>query len=527
MPRKNNVEQAPEVKQEASAAVYNSVQVASDSQQYPSGDQRPISAPVSAQGGRSVELTPDMQEKLRQAMEAHDMDDTWTEHRQWLLAEDEWPMQWPPGVAGELAKAMYCASYYPQQEISILSTLALLSGVAGRVYRTPSNATLSLYYILVAPTGAGKDALHDHVPALIRYSGMPAAEKFVTQEKFVSSQAIHRRLLESPGFLAMHTEFGKRLRKVASPKSRGGPDDDFVNILIEVYEKKFLDGVTRAKVDDSFPGVPWPALSFVGETTPQTFSGALTNEMMEDGFFSRFLTVVTTTLSIEANPEGKLSLTPSTYRAWVSLVGQALTLDSAPNLKPIMVEYLNADSKEKLEYFQKDCRKKFATADEKNDIYGVAAWNRAHIKALKVASLLAVADNPHYPKITLGHATWAIVLVRQEAHIFLDRVESGDVGDGDDVREKKVLEIFKRVIIGELKGGIPERNPQVVPRRIIQTNTSRLAPFKNHPLGAARALDATIKSLLDDGILWEMDKIKAAEEFGYQGRCFMMIRGID
>ncbi|MFD1217135.1 DUF3987 domain-containing protein [Microbulbifer celer] len=444
-------------------------------------------------------------------------------HRQWLLAEDEWPMQWPLGVAGELAKSIYCASYLPQQEVSILATLALLSGVTGRVYRTPTNATLSQYYLLVSKTGTGKDELHKHIPPLIRYSKMPAADRFIMQERFVSRQALHKRLLESPGFLAMHPEVGKRFATIASPRTQGGPDHEFGNMLTEAYEKQFLEGITRAKAEDSFSGVEWPALSFVGDTTPGALYRALTPEMMEDGFFSRFLTMTVTTDRPQSNKEGILYLDPPTRRAWVSLVGQSLTLDRAQPLQPITVEY-GPSTEERFDEFEEKCRQKVIAANRDDDITGAAVWNRAHIKALKVASLLAVADNCQQPKINLANTVWAIGLVQRDARTFLDRVEAGDVGDGDDVRQKKVLEICKRVIIGELKGGLPDHNPQVIPRRVIQLNTCKLAPFKNHRDGATRAMEAAIKSLVDDGYLWEKDKIKAAEEFSYQGRCFQLLR---
>ena len=67
------------------------------------------------------------------------------------LTEGELRMRWPVGLAGDIAKAIYRASYLPQQEVAIVSTLALLSGIAGRAYRTPTGATLSQYYLLVAP----------------------------------------------------------------------------------------------------------------------------------------------------------------------------------------------------------------------------------------------------------------------------------------------------------------------------------------------------------------------------------------
>ena len=75
------------------------------------------------------------------------------------------PMEWPIGGAGYIAKAIFSASFLPQQEVAIIATLSLLSGVAGRAYRTPTGATLSQYYLLVAHSGSGKDAIHKIIPS--------------------------------------------------------------------------------------------------------------------------------------------------------------------------------------------------------------------------------------------------------------------------------------------------------------------------------------------------------------------------
>ena len=45
-------------------------------------------------------------------------------------------------------------------------------------------------------------------------------------------------------------------------------------------------------------------------------------------------------------------------------------------------------------------------------------WNRAHLKVLKVASLLAVADNYIFPVINNDHATWAMKLVERGMDVF-------------------------------------------------------------------------------------------------------------
>lgn len=454
------------------------------------------------------------------------------------VIEGEQPMRWPSGVTGRIAKAIHRASFLPQQEVAIVAALAALSGVMGRAYRTPTGATLSQYYLLVAPTGSGKDAIYKCIPKLLRASGFPSADRFAVSERFASAPALHRRILETPGFLALHPEFGKRLATIASPRAKGGHDQQFGEFLTAAYEKEFMEGITRSGKDDSLPGMEWPALSFLGETTPQTFYRALTVEMMEDGFFSRFLTMAVTSERPPSNHDASLQLDSFASDQWSLIVEMALDINNIPHnlpqnvmlagnpppLQPVQVQYRHADAKTDFSEFEEQCRQRVNDANRNGDLFGAAVWNRAHLKALKVASLLAVADNCMSPTITGAHTDWAIYLIERDAKTFLDKVDSGDVGDGDDTRQKKVLEICLRVIKGELKDKRPRMNEDgIITRRVLQSNTSRLAPFKNHPLGGAKALDETIKTLVNDGRLMKADKYKMAEIYGEQGDCYRYI----
>ena len=435
------------------------------------------------------------------------------------------PMEWPIGGAGYIAKAIFSASFLPQQEVAIIATLSLLSGVAGRAYRTPTGATLSQYYLLVAHSGSGKDAIHKIIPRILREIGIEGALNFVAAERFASGAALHRRVLEAPGFLALHAEFGKRLAIISSPKSSGGPDQQFVDKLIEAYEKDYMEGIFKSRPEDCVDGVEWPSLSFLGETTPQTFYRALTGQMMEDGFFSRFITISVTSDRPPPNPAQEFDISGETWDALNPLVERAIKINDTFPLKPISVRYVGCEAEREMDEFEEECRGKINKAKQDDDSFGSAVWSRAHIKALKVASLLAVADDCEGPKICIGSAAWAIDFVRRDVKTLLAKVESGDVGDGDDVRQKKVMQLCQKVVAGKLKDKNKKLNPHgVVTRRVLQTNTSGLAPFKNHPLKASKALDEAIRALVDMGYLMIVDKHEAVELWSEHGTCYRVIR---
>src|SRR3546814_608525 len=133
-------------------------------------------------------------------------------------------------------------------------------------------------------------------------------------------------------------------------------------------------------------------------------------------------------------------------------------------------------------------------------------WNRAHLKALRVAALLAVGDNFTNPIVTVEQAQWAIGLIEYGNGTFLGRIESGEVGVGTDSgREQKVIDVCLEFLgladnhkkLGEYKHGKAMRDAGIVPRRYIQQRTQRFSMFENHPLRhTASMLAAARKSVV-------------------------------
>ncbi len=155
--------------------------------------------------------------------------------------------------------------------------------------------------------------------------------------------------------------------------------------------KRFLEGKSYSNADNSIDGVDWPALSFLGETTPATFLECLTPDMMADGFLSRFLCVTYEGQRPPPNRERDATLEDDDLNLWKALVGHMVNYQYPLNMPAACVVQPDEDAQEKLERFELDCIDRLnATEDESER----QVWSRAHLKALKVASLLAVADNP-------------------------------------------------------------------------------------------------------------------------------------
>lgn len=434
------------------------------------------------------------------------------------------PFGWPPGVAGRLARCLYFGSYSPVPEVAVTATIGLLAGVCGRAYRTYTDMDLALYIILVAQSGIGKDAIHSGIPTLLRMGEVPQAALFLRATDFVSGEALHKSLLESPGFLNLQGEFGRKLKRMSNPTDT--PMQQFRTVMTNAYGKQFLEGKTYSNADKNMIGVEWPALSFLGETTPGTFLQCLTPDMMEDGFMSRFLVVSYKGIKPDPNEVRVYDLAPDDLAALKGLLFQAVKYQSPINTPPACVVNPTPDAYDKLKRFELQCNESLNATDDEAERQ---VWNRAPLKAMKIACLLAVADNFAMPTVNIGHVAWALSLVRADIDVFQSRQKSGDIGMDDNARFMKMVAILRDYLTTPVKASykVPAemQGKSIVPHSYIQIRISKnLACFNNYKQGQKMAIDHTIRSLIDGGYLMEVDKLKVAEAYNYHGRAYRILR---
>jgi len=432
----------------------------------------------------------------------------------------------PPGFAGVLANAILQGSYQPASEIAIAAMLGLLAGVCGRAFVIPTGKDCSLYIIVVARSGVGKEATHEGIPAMIELSGIPEAGYFVQVVDFASGPALQKRILSNPGFLNLQGEFGRKLRRMSNAKD--APMQELRTVMTKAYGKDWLDGMEYSNGEKNLQKVKWPAFSFLGETTPGTFTESLTPDMMEDGTLSRFNIITYDGDWQKPNRDRRpYYLSEEHLEKWRSIIRRALPYQGTLHIPEarIQVDYGSDSTQQRLEEFEVECGMRRHGIEDESERQ---VYNRAALKAYKIASLLAIADNPERPMIFNNHAKWAIDMIRRDIAAFVERKESGDVGKTDDARTLKV----KKVMTDFLRGKVPPSykiDPRMVengvlPRAYIQKRIGNgNQAFNSHPQGHVVAIDATIKNLIDNGNLMEVPKAAAVESYGFHGRCFRIL----
>lgn len=437
-------------------------------------------------------------------------------------------LDWPPGLAGAIAGFIYRNAPRPVKEVGIVAALGWLAGVCGKAYIIPQSG-LNLYIILVARSAIGKEAMHTGLSVLTQSlidKGYVTASRFIDYSDFASGPALRKAVQSQESFVNVSGEWGRKLKRLAADHSHDGPMQSLRTEMTNLYQKSgpqsIVGGMTYSKKEDNVASINGVNYSMIGETTPGTFYDALTETMMEDGFLSRFSVVEYAGERPPSNRNPQRVPEDGLLEACGGLVMQACTLLSQRT--PQLVGR-SAEAAALMDTFDEECDEQInKTPDES----WRQMWNRAHLKAMRIAALLACGDNCLTPCISEEHMRWAIDLVKRDIKIMQRKIDDGDVGTGDATRERKVLSMCKEYLMskGSPAGyGVPDamHAEGVVPRKYFQIRTQRLTIFTGAKQGAIRALDDTIRSMCDSGYLLEVDRLKAADSFGFQGRCFRIV----
>lgn len=434
---------------------------------------------------------------------------------------------WPPGMAGTISQFMYEQAPRPVKEVAIVAALGLLAGIAGKAWHIPQSG-LNLYIILVARSAVGKEAMHSGISAMIKacLKDNPTFHRFVDFTEYASGPALTKACVVSPSFVNVSGEWGRRLQRLAQEDGRDGPLQTLRTQMTNLYQKSgpaaIVGGIGYSSTDNNVASVAGVSYSMIGETTPQTFYKALTDTMMEDGFLSRFLVFE---YDGERPPENERRVDypdPALVRSINAMARQAeehILKDFSQPLER------TANAAALMKSFDLECDKNInATRDESRR----QMWNRAALKSLRIAGLLAVADNWLKPCITVDHIVWAQGVVRRDIAIMRQRLDSGDVGSDDTSRERKLVSIIKDYLTAPIPDSykVPDsmRQNGIVPRNYLQIRAGRSASFTQHKLGTNKALDDTLTMLISNGYLMDVQKDKVIDAYSFHGKAYRVVK---
>lgn len=438
---------------------------------------------------------------------------------------------WPPGVAGRIAQFVYRSAPRPVKEVAVVAAIGLLAGLCGKAWHTSSRSGLNMYVTLVAKSAIGKEAMNTGMSLLVKEVSKqnPPFGNHVVFSTFASGPALTKFVATQSSFVNVNGEWGKKLKLMArSEDGRNQAMDSLRTAMTDLYQKSGPDsivgGINYSQSENNTTGsITGVAYSMIGETVPETFYESLTEDMMADGFLSRFLTIEYT----GDRPDKNRSMLRVPDSALVEVLSNIATTANrvATFTAPSKTVECDPDAQEILEAFEDECDKNIRSTQ--NASYR-QMWNRASLKAQRLSCLLAVADHHLFPVVNRGHVEWSIDVMRRDIAVMQSRIETGDVGITDGSRERKMLAVLRHYKQNQLPAKRRESQQKfkdngIVTREYLQVYTRSNMAFAKFRGGAIQALDLTLKSFIQLGYIAEYEKAKASANFGFHGVCYQIL----
>ena len=205
-----------------------------------------------------------------------------------------------------------------------------------------------------------------------------------------------------------------------------------------------------------------PSLTILGEGTPETFFDNIRQEHISEGLIPRFLVMQYAGERPRRNRSAFFDPPEVMVGSFVAAAEQAMRCEQSDIAIHVSMTRSAEDILDGLDVIADD-RINSATADADAQV-----WNRAHLKALKLAALAAVGCNHMAPVIDDQIANWAVEFVLHSSQTLLDSI---------DTREQLAArETAVRECVLEYQHMSPEqRRTYQVPKKLLGRN--KLYPY--------------------------------------------------
>jgi hypothetical protein len=436
----------------------------------------------------------------------------------------------PPGLAGVVAQFIYSHAPYPNPMVAVCGSLALLSALFGRAFNV-SGTGLNIWIAIVGGTGIGKEAAQSGIAKIVSAvaEDVPVIMEFIGASSWASPEAVHKRLAKTPSVLGFIGELGIKLKVWCSPKA-SLVHAGLVAFFLDVYGKSGrgnrLEARENSDREKGACAVESPSLALLGDTTETTLLPALTEELVSNGFAPRWIPAFAGDQRGPLNRERQLDPPEFLIEQIKSAAARC-----APRSAPITDVPLSVDAQAIDDEIEAFTSRNVNCSD--GEIFR-HLWSRARLNILKVAALIAIGDcGTGNPIIQAAHITWARRFVIAGVERILSKFERGEVGEvgGNQVRQQnEVLRIIKDYFqnYARLERYHPYRRTHefwekgIITFAHIHQRLANTAAFKNDPLKSLKALERTVRFLLETDVIREVPPTQMAATFGSKPRAFVM-----
>lgn len=428
----------------------------------------------------------------------------------WLNIEKLPPMTRPTGLIGEISDYIYKSAPRPVKEVAHAGALSLLSGIAGRHYNI-NNTGLGLYIVLLAGTGRGKEAASSGVSNIFEAVGQnaPVIHMFRGPSQLASGQGLMRMLADDesiPSKVMILSEFGHTMNIITDGRANAA-DQRTRQAMLDLFSKNAwgstIQETAYSDKQKDTSVISAPNLTILGDTTPSSYFKSIKVDHIAEGFIPRFMVIEYDGPRVEANYNANKSVPSDLIDRMTALVMQVMSMRDANTCMAINFE----NGEHILRAFEHYCD---TMINDKEDDDKTELWNRAGLKAFRLAGLLAVSDNMFEPRVSVENANLAVEYVLRDMLSYMIRFNSGEFGGGDLQRESiLVREIFK-YFEGQMdytKEKVEDHYPShgVMPVHYLTSKFKDNPAFVNSSKGSRNEINNCISAFVDEGLIKQVN----------------------
>lgn len=437
----------------------------------------------------------------------------------------------PPGLLGEIARFIYAQAPRPVPEIALTGAIGLMAGIVGRAYNISATG-LNQYVLLLAATGTGKEAIARGIDKLMGavLQTVPASIDFIGPGEIASAPALIKYMSKTAqSFVSLVGEFGLYLQLMT--KMNAPPHLlSLRRLLLDLYNKSGEGNVLRPSIysdkEKNTAAILAPAFTLCGESTPEKFYEGLHEGLIVEGLLPRFTIIEYAGPRPPLNPAHAFVQPPFELIEKLSgLCAHALSLNTQNHSVQVQID---AEAKKLFDAFNEHCDLNINSSERE---VKKQLWNRGHVKAMKLAALIAVGCNPYQPCVSVDMASWAINLVIADVRNLLKRFEAGEIGV--DNEETKQLGETMRLINDYLtlpwsdiekykSGNMFLHGQRIVPYTYIHKRAASMSTFRKDRIGETNALKRSLTTLIERGDIQELSRAQLAKDYKTSARCFMV-----
>lgn len=335
----------------------------------------------------------------------------------------------------------------PQPWVTLGAALTVFATAAGRRYASPTNLRTNLYAIGICDSGGGKDHPIKMATELMVQSGQ---QQRMGGSKIASGQAMLTDLTNNPSLMYAIDEVGFLISSAADRKRAPKHSVDIIDNLTFLYSQAGSTFLGTSYADQSEKGgkprqvIEQPCLSLFGVTTPNVFWGSLSSSNVMDGSLARM--VIFQSANNYPDPQYDIEYRDMPTRLVDSIkaiiagaddhtampMGEGATLTP----KPYRVPYAD-DSARYMARAMRDEQTEMLREHEGTSQTSIIA--RLAENAVKIALVVAIAENPAKPAITEAHLKWGMMVARQSVDSLLEAIRTSVADNETETQRKLVL----------------------------------------------------------------------------------------